>query len=187
MKSATRRQDATTDEDIEQLQRIFTAKANPFSVQPPKAIPGKKWAMVDSGSQPNVTNASKEFPGHPVKESEAQRNGVMYKAADGSLIPNLGEIDIVHVEPDGERYKMTLQNAPVHCTILSVRELVTKGCRVTFHSRGGHIRYPSGKKISFTIKDGVFFVPLNVLPPECENIFGQVINPGRGFARPGRQ
>ena len=72
-------------------------------------------------------------------------------------------------------------------TILSVKELVTKGCRVTFHSRGGHIRYPSRKTISFTIRDIVFFVPLNVLPPECENTFGQSLSPGRGFTRHGPQ
>ena len=108
----------------------------------------------------------------------------MYKAADGSLIPNQGEIDITHIQPDGEHYQFTFQNAPVHSIILSVRELVTKDCTVTFHKDGGHITYPSGKKIAFVNKDGVFFVALNVLPPGCEDVFGRNISE-LVFNRPG--
>ena len=110
-----------------------------------------------------------------VRASEGQKVGLCYKGADGSLIPHLGEIDITHVEPDGQQYEFTIQNAKVHCTILSVRYLVTRDCTVTFHRDGGHIAYPSGKKIPFVNKDGVFFVALNVIPP--------LPDPAAGFRR----
>ena len=64
--------------------------------------------------------------------------------------------------------------------------MVTRDCIVTFHKNGGHIQYPSGKKIAFVNKDGVFFVALNVLPPNCQDAFGTIIPETiPGFARPG--
>ena len=57
--------------------------------------------MLDPGSEPNVANCSKEFPDHAVRESAGQRQGLMYKGANGALIPNKGEIDVVHREVDG--------------------------------------------------------------------------------------
>ena len=102
--------------------------------------------------------------------------GLQYKAADGSLIPNEGETDVTHVEADGDTYPFTFQHAIVHCPIISVRYLVTQDCVVTFQRLGGHILYPSGNRISFVCKDGVFFVPLNILPP---------VPPEQGFARHG--
>ena len=165
LKKVCRRVQADSDANVALLRQMLTANAN-RDVVPPKCIPGKKWSMVDSGSQPNVADIPKEFPKHNVRISEGQKSGLCYKAADGSLIPNLGESDIVHVEPDGEQYTFTFQNAKVHCPILSVRYLVTRDCTVTFHRDGGHILYPTGKKLSFVNKDGVFFIALNVLDPE---------------------
>ena len=141
--------------------------------------------MVDSGSQPNVANASVEFPKHVVRESDGQRSGVRYRCADGSTIPNLGEFDVVHREQNGKLYKFTFQNAPVHTTIVSVKYLVTRDCVVTFHRDGGHIEYPDGERIAFVCKDGVFFVALNVLPHDCHDVFGEICNPEPGFIRHG--
>ena len=111
--------------------------------------------------------------------------GLRYKTADGSTVPNAGEVVIHHLEPDGEVYQFVLQHAKVHCIILSVRELVTRDCVVTFHRNGGHIEYPSGKRIQFVVKEGVFFVALNVPPPGTEDMFGRVISPEQGFSRHG--
>ena len=147
--------------------------------------------MVDSGSQPNVANCRKEFPAHELRESEGQKMGLMYKGANGALIPNQGEVDIVHQEPDGQLYPLTIQHADVHCIILSVKEFVTHDCRVTFHKKGGHMRYPDGRRIRFVTREGVFVVSLNVLPPNCSDVFGRAIadSKGRltsGFSRHGR-
>ena len=113
------------------------------------------------------------------------KQGLRYKCADGSTIPNKGEFDIVHQEADGCQYKLTFQNADVHCTILSVKYLVTRDCIVVFHKGGGYIEYPTGRRIHFVCKDGVFFVALNVLPPNTEDVFGRIVNPEPGFARHG--
>ena len=103
-----------------------------------------------------------------------------YKGADGALIPNEGEITIKHIEPDGEFYEFIMQNAKVHCPIISARYLVTRDCLVVFHKNGGYILYSPGKRNNFVLKEGVFFVRLNVLPPD--------LTPDKakpGFARPG--
>ena len=111
--------------------------------------------------------------------------GLRYKTADGSLIPNEGEVTIQHLEADGEAYDFTIQNAKVHCPRISVRYLVTRDCVVISHKRGVLILYPTGKRIDFVSKDGVFFVPLNVLPPDSKDIFGNTVNPSSGFSRHG--
>ena len=86
-----------------------------------------------------------------------------YKGADGSLIPNEGECHVTHREANGSTFSFTFQHAQVHCPILSVSELISRECTVTFHKLGGHIAYPDGRRIRFVAKEGVFFVLLNVL------------------------
>ena len=93
------------------------------------------------------------------------RKGVVYKGANGALIPNQGEATIRHKEADGNVYEFIFQHADVHCPIISVTQLVTRDCTVTFHRLGGHIAYPDGSRIKFISKGGVFFVLLNVQPP----------------------
>ena len=121
--------------------------------------------MVDSGSQPNIADCKEAFPHAKIVPSEGQKKGLQYKAADGSLIPNRGETTVRHREADGSTFEFVFQDAPVHCPIISVTDLVQKDCTVTFHRLGGHIDCPSGKRIKFVAKGGVFFVLMNVLPP----------------------
>ena len=90
--------------------------------------------------------------------------GCVTRARMGHSSPK-GEIDIVHVEPDGEMCEFTIQHANVHCTILGVRYLVTRDCSMTFHNFGRHITYPDGRRIRFVAKGGVVFVLLNVMQP----------------------
>ena len=157
----SRRVAANSGPSMQLLHQMLTANVNK-KVLPPKCMPGKKWAMVDSGSQPNVSNCAVEFPDNDIRESEGQRMGLRYKTADGSLVPNQGEIEISHLEPDGEIYNFVVQHANVHCTIISVRYLVTRDCTVTFHKSGGYIGYPTGKRIQFVLKErGV------LRPPQC--------------------
>ena len=147
------------------LHKMLTANAS-RDVLPPKAVQGKKWTMLDSGSEPNVANCKKEFPNHQIKESPGQRQGLLYKGANGALIPNEGEVDLVHRENDGSTFDFKFQHADVHCPILSVTYLVTRDCWVTFHKHGGHISYPDGRKIRFIAKGGVFVVLLNIVSPD---------------------
>ena len=74
----------------------------------------------------------------------------------------------MHKECNGTLYGFVFQNAKVHCPILSVTELVVRDCSVTFHNHGGHILYPDGRKIRCVAKAWVFFVMLNIMPPESQ-------------------
>ena len=128
------------------LQQMLTANVD-RSVLPPKRLNTRKWKTVDSGSQPNVADCRREFPDHAIHTSEGQKMGLRYKAADGSLIANEGEVHIQHQEDDGEVYDFTVQHAKVQCTIISVRYLVTRDCIVTFQEEGAFIEHPSGKRL----------------------------------------
>ena len=61
--------------------------------------------------------------------------------------------------------------------IIPVKQLVKRACEVAFNTRGGAILYPDGRKLKFVIKDGCFFIALNLLPPGTENILGQQLVP----------
>ena len=101
------------------------------------------------------------------------------------MIPNRGETTVRHREADGSTFEFVFQDAPAHCPIISVTDLVQKDCTVTFHRLGGHIDYPSGKRIKFVAKGGVFFVLMNVLPPwVTQDAFGRDL---ANFARQGHQ
>ena len=131
LKKASQRLRIWSGQDIMLLENMIAASVN-HKVSPPPPVAGKKWSMVDSGSQPTVADCPKEFPNHKIFESEGQRNGLKYKVVAGDLIPNLGEVHIQHREADGTVSNFTVQNAKVHCPIVSVRELVSKDCSVTF-------------------------------------------------------
>ena len=98
---------------------------------------GRLWAMVDSGSEPTVADAKKHFPGHAVVPSKHQ--GRKYSCANGSEIVNAGQVHITHRDVKHGDFEFTCENAPVHCPILSVRQLVEVGCSVTFKGKGGYI------------------------------------------------
>ena len=139
------------------------------------------WAMIDSGSAPDVANCEKAFPHHPIRESKAQRQGINYVNASGGLIPNKGETAVVHRDSNGTDFQFVFQHADVHCPILSVRRFVKKGCRVTFRKGGGVIRYPDGRKLFFQEQKRVFFAPLDIVPPE--DVADTVVIAPLGFAR----
>ena len=176
LRKVSQRLQAWSDQDMLFLENMIAASVD-YKAKPPAPVPGKKWAMVDSGSQPTVADCKREFPSHTIHESAGSRAGLQYKAANGQLIDNEGEVYIQHREPDGSTYNFTFQHAKVHCPIVSVKELVLRDCSVTFHKYGGHIQYPDGKKLRFVSKGGVFFVLLNVLPPGTRNVLGQELRP----------
>ena len=167
-KPRTIRLELHTEEDFKKLEELIMANMN-WSAKPPKILKGNKgkiWTIVDSGSEPTVADCEKHFPGHVIRESDAQRKGVLYKGADGSLIPNQGEVRVTHRAADGQTYQLTFQNAKVHTPILSIRQMVDKDCIAVFHKQGGWIEYPDGRKLKFICRGGVFFMLLNVDEPD---------------------
>lgn len=152
-------------DDIEILERFICSNSKK-DVIPPKNVKNTIWAMVDSGSEPTVADAGKHFPRQTVRPSAGSKRGLKYMAANGQAIPNRGEFDITHADPKHGNFKFTFQDAPVHCPIISIRSLVDVGCSVTFKGKGSFIKYADGRKLNFVLKDGVYFIAINVLSPD---------------------
>ena len=55
LKKVNQRVTAWSDQDMMKLEKLLTANADRH-VAPPRALPGGKWTMLDSGSEPNVAN-----------------------------------------------------------------------------------------------------------------------------------
>ena len=90
MPNAQSRHAARTEQDLQHLRQMLTAQVDK-SVRPPAPRRGRKWAMVDSGSQPNVADCAKEFPEHEIRVRAGQMSGLMYKGANGARIPTNGK------------------------------------------------------------------------------------------------
>ena len=120
---------------------------------------------MDSGSEPTVADCAKVFPNHKIERSPAQDQGIKYKGADGSIIPNEGQVHVVHRDEGGQAYKFTFQNAKVHTQILSIRQWVQRDCVAVFHKLGGYVWYPDGRVLKFVCRGGVFFMLLNIDDP----------------------
>eukprot|EP00969_Alexandrium_andersonii_P026046 1136931-Alexandrium_andersonii.AAC.1 len=71
--------------------------------------------------------------------SEASREGVHYLAADGGLIPNLGEARLGFLTKEQHRFRITFQVAEVKRPLLAVGTLTKAGNDVHFTSSGGAI------------------------------------------------
>ena len=153
-------------DDIDLLEEYVTSNCEQLTAPPPDNTKEHiVWSMLDSGSGPMVADCEKFFPQHKIRESPAQKQGTKYVSASGGLIANEGQIDLVHRQGN-DLFEMTMQHAKVNCPILSVRYFTDRDCRVLFRKGGGVIIYPNGKRIAFIERLGVFFVALNVLPPE---------------------
>ena len=140
------------------------------------SVVGRKvWAMVDSGSYVTIANCQKHFgPEFKIRPSEGSRNGQTYSDASGGEIRNRGETVIVHVLDDGSTVDIPVQDADVQVPIISVKDLVVKGSVVKFKLRGGTIRLPDGRRLSFEERHGVYFICLRIVPPAEDSDHGQL-------------
>ena len=121
------------------------------------------WAMVDSGSFVTIANCAKAFPGHRIRPSAGSKSGVTYSNASGGDIPNRGEIVVTHQLADGSELDVPFQDGDVQVPIISVKDFVHKESVVKFKNDGGTIRLPSGSRMTFVEKFGVYFTCLNVV------------------------
>ena len=119
--------------------------------------------MVDSGCAETVipVNALK---GHTVSEGQP---GVTYTAADGGVLPNLGEQRVQGLtEAENADIGITFQMADVQQPMLSVTQLGNTGHRTTFGEKGGHIEnLVTGKSMQFRRKGGVYLMGVWVKTP----------------------
>ena len=113
---------------------------------PPTCQPGYEWqalsVTVDSGACDHVVPPS-EIDTNEVKVTEAVRSGVHYTTANGSKIPNLGEVPVSGVTNENKSLSLTFQVAGVKKPLGSVRKMCAAGNRVVFEdiseTQGGYV------------------------------------------------
>ena len=133
------------------------------------------WALADSGSAAHVADIKKVFPGAKITESQGQKQGIQFQAADGGLLANRGEAKMLYVTPDGQRRCTVFQDAAVGMPILSITKIAEEDNLIAFHKRGGYIWHlPTNTYTKLVKRLGVYFVQLKV-PKELAN---------EGFHRP---
>ena len=91
-----------------------------------------KWQVaVDSGAAESVI-PHMLIQDHPIRETEASKNGLNYISATGDPIPNLGEQRLPLIPREGSTRSMTLQAAPVDRPLGSVKRMCQAGHKVVF-------------------------------------------------------
>ena len=145
---------------LDELATLVERKAS--SLKAVEKASRRVWAMVDSGSFVTIANCSKHFPGHRVLPSHGSKTGVTYCNASGGDIPNRGETTVTHLLDNGSEIDIPFQDGDVQIPILSVKDFVRKDSVVRFKHNGGTIKLPSGSRMTFVEKYGVYFICLNV-------------------------
>ena len=125
-----------------------------------------KWKQVkltvDSGACDHVVNRM-ELPGAVIKETQAVRDQVTYTTACGTIIPNLGEIDLTAVTEDGVNLDLTVQVADVKQPLAAVRKICKAGNRVVFDNEesGCYIENKETQaRTQISFEDGTYAVKL---------------------------
>ena len=115
---------------------------------------------VDSGASESVVSEDM-LTGVETVEGYAQKKGVQYEVADGTLIPNLGEKKFVAVSDAGVTRAMKAQVCDVNKAVLSVRRVVQAGNRVVFAASGSYVQdETSGETMALTEKGGMYMLKL---------------------------
>ena len=117
---------------------------------------------VDSGAVDTVAPPS--VASHvPIESTWASREGYCYRAANGQLLPNLGERKIRGVTQEGSAVGLTFQVAEVTKVLGSVSKFCEAGNRVVFDDsdpEGGCIMNKStGVRTQMHKSDGVYKIP----------------------------
>ena len=137
--------------------------------QPPAACkPGYEWqalsVTVDSGACDHVVPPN-EIDTNEVKITEAVKSGVHYTTANGSKIPNLGEVPVSGVTEENKSLSLTFQVAGVKKPLGSVRKMCAAGNRVVFEdiseTQGGYVENRvTGDRIPINKEGGTYGVTI---------------------------
>ena len=116
--------------------------------------------VVDSGASESVVSEDM-LTGIATVEGYAQKKGVQYEVADGTLIPNLGEKKFVAVSDAGVTRQMKAQVCEVNKALLSVHRVAQAGNRVVFAASGSYVQdETSGETMELTEKGGMYMLKL---------------------------
>ena len=141
-------------------------------------------ALVDTGSNIHAADADVHFPmyANTVRSTPASRRGHTATAAGGQKLQNLGKF-VVHGNADGQDLRIPFNHMKVKLPILSVRELMSKGCKMTLTEHGGVIRNKmKNQQINFVVHDDLWYVKLKVKPPPSSEAAVDLASP---FGRQG--
>ena len=93
-------------------------------------------------------------------EGDAQRKGVQYEVADGTLIPNLGEKRFVAENELGIRRQMTMQVCDVSKALLSAHKVVKAGNRVVLDDESYVEDKQTGERMPLREEGGMYIMTL---------------------------
>jgi hypothetical protein len=118
----------------------------------------KRGLTVDSGAADNVMPIA-WIIGMIVSKSVGSIAGLMYVAANGSKIPNMGQTTLSFMTADGTWGKWIFQIAAINKPLVSVSKLVESGHKVIFDESGSYILHKAtGDIIKMKKERGVFVV-----------------------------
>ncbi len=116
-------------------------------------------AVVDSGAVHSVTPPGL-FPGK-VCPSPWSRAGRGYRAANGTGIKNLGQVDVPFATAEGHKCKIPFQVAEVEQPLLSVAHLTSAGNLVELgHTEGRVVNLTTGRTIALERRGGVYIMKM---------------------------
>jgi hypothetical protein len=116
-------------------------------------------AVVDSGAVHSVTPPSL-FPGR-VCPSPWSRAGRGYRAANGTGIKNLGQVQVPFGTAEGHQCLIPFQVAEVEQPLLSVAHLTAAGNRVELgHTDGRIVSLSTGRSIALERRGGVYILKM---------------------------
>ena len=116
-----------------------------------------------------------------VVPSPMSREGRNYRAANGSRIPDLGQLMVHFADGSGRACGMPFQVAEVERPLISVSRLARVGRRVTFEGDTGAIEHKAtGRVMPLRREGGVYVLELRVPGRNSSS------NPAATFRRPGQ-
>ena len=130
--------------------------------RPPHSRKHGVWAILDSGSSINGTEVERLVPNSKLRKSQAQRSGQTYTAANGGVMHNHGETDLITKTQEGQVDTYTFQNVKLDMPILSTARVADTGKKLLYDSDGGLILRPDGDTSKFIRHGDVYFQKIHV-------------------------
>ena len=116
-------------------------------------------AVIDSGAVHCVTPQG-FFPGKMVP-SPWSRAGRGYRAANGTAIKNLGQVDVPFATAEGHRCRIPFQVAEVEQPLVSVAHLTSAGNMVQLGDTDGHVvNLSTGRSIALERRGNIYYMKM---------------------------
>ena len=141
--------------------------------------PKRLMAALDSGAGEHVAGPE-DVSGLLMRESAGSKAGRAFIAANGSKIPNLGEVPMRLRNNNGPIFQSVFQIADVTRPLYSVGRICDAGCEVTFTATKASVLKDGKLMAVFERQSGLYLADLEVLADKLDD--GK---PASGFPRQG--